>query len=160
MSVVAIRRQLFRRGGLLHVASEVVVVVVTARNFIDAAADGRFLSEVERCAMDRHNVASRDLRVVKGRVACAPKPHMVLEYIPTPLARQVEVAVLCQAYGSRLVARLCFHFCAQLTIAAECVRDRHIKVARKTCYQNYRWFEFSTTQILNPNTQNKESILP
>lgn len=84
---------------------------------------------------------------------------MVLEYVPTPLARQVEVAVLCQAYGSRLVARLCFHFCAQLTIAAECVRDGHIEVARKTCYQNYRWFGLSITQILKPYTQNKESML-
>lgn len=132
-------------------------MVVTARNFIDAAADGGFLGEVERCAMDRHDVPSRDLRVVKGRVACAPKPHMVLEYVPTPLARQVEVAMLCQAYGSRLVAWLCFHFCAQLTVAAECVRDGHIKVARKTCYQNYRWFRFSITQILNPTPKTKKA---
>lgn len=116
-------------------ASEVEVVVITPRDFGDAAADGGFLYEVEWGALHWQKLPSWNLGFVKGGVACAPETHPVLEDIPTAVAGQVEVGVLCQADGSGFVYRLRFHFGPELVVVAKGVCHGDVKVAGVACPQ-------------------------
>src|SRR5262249_45646029 len=87
----------------------------------DPCSDCRRLSEVERRARDRRELACWNQSRVDRRVPVRIECELVVENI-SPTTSEVEVRVLCEIDDRRLIGRS-FVLDAQLVVRCECVGD-------------------------------------
>ena len=108
----ATRSGVFHLGDLAEFAGlaieHVVVVVAEERRAVelgDSVADAGRLTEVDRGAFDRSNLTRRDQTFVGQRVAVGVDLQLVVEDGLAAFTAQVEVAVIGEIHGCRLVGR-------------------------------------------------------